>query len=97
MAAADDLTCGSNIDIRSQVGSLEIAATTVFEQIDEAISGMPIPATWVRATLTLAELKDLAMLPLRLIKATISGLYMSENMDQLTSGQYNELKSLKSC
>lgn len=72
-----------------------MAAATAFEPIEEALSGMPIPAAWVRAALTLAELKDLAMLPVRLIKATISGLYMSENMDQLTAGQYVELKRLQ--
>ncbi|MBA5234790.1 hypothetical protein H2Y56_22165 [Pectobacterium aroidearum] len=97
VAAADDLTLGSNIDIRSQVGSLDIAAATEFESIEEAMAGLPIPTAWVRATLTLAEIKDLAMLPLRLIQATISGLYMSENMDLLTAGQYDELKRLQVC
>lgn len=97
VATTDDLTCGSDIDIRSQVGSLSDASATVFEPIEEACEGLPIPTGWIRAALTLGELRDLAMLPVRLIQATISGLYMSENMHQLTAGQYDELKRLQAC
>ncbi|WP_337049741.1 plasmid replication protein, CyRepA1 family [Serratia fonticola] len=91
----NDPTCGSNIEIGSQVGSFDMTTTTPFEPIANAVSGLPIPIDWLRSVLTLAELKDLAMLPVRLIRATISGLYMSEHMDQLTAGQYDELKHLR--
>lgn len=97
VAATEDLTCGSDIDIRSQVGSLHSAAATALVPIEDACEGLPIPISWVRAALTLAELKDLAMLPVRLIQATISGLYMTEHMGQLTAGQYDELKRLQAC
>ncbi|ENG6269780.1 hypothetical protein ABU553_003745 [Yersinia enterocolitica] len=97
VAAEPDLTCGSNIDIRSQVGSLDNTAATAIKPIEEACAGLPIPFVWIRAALTLEEFKSLAMLPVRLIQATISGLYMSENMDQLTAGQYADLKRLQAC
>ncbi|EMN6592020.1 hypothetical protein WBU38_005357 [Escherichia coli] len=97
VAAEPDLTCGSDIDIRSQVGSLDNTAATAIKPIEEACAGLPIPLGWIRAALTLEEFKQLAMLPVRLIQATISGLYMSEHMDQLTAGQYAELKRLQAC
>lgn len=92
----DDLDCRSNIDVRSQVGSPETAFTdSILTTIEEAITAMPVPLAWVRTALNLEELAQLAEMPPRLIQATIAGLFMTDNMGQLSSGQYNELKRLQ--
>lgn len=92
----DDLDCRSNIDVRSQVGSPETAfIDSILTTIDEAITAMPVPLAWVRTALSIEELAQLAEMPPRLIQATIAGLFMTDNMGQLSSGQYNELKRLQ--
>lgn len=92
----DDLDCRSNIELRSQVGSPETAfIDSILTTIDEAITAMPVPLAWVRTALSIEELAQLAEMPPRLIQATIAGLFMTDNMGQLSSGQYNELKRLQ--
>lgn len=91
-----DLDCGSHIDIGSQVGSPETefneaAATTV----EEAITSMPVPFAWVRTALSREELAYLATMPPRLIQATVAGLFMAENIDALSAGEYDELRRLQ--
>lgn len=93
---AADLDCGSSIDIGSQPGSPntafnEAAAVTV----EEAIAAMPVPFAWVRASLSHEELAQLAAMTPRLIQATIAGLFMSENIDDLSAGEYDELRRLQ--
>lgn len=95
-AETADLDCGSTIGIRSQSGSPETAFTTAaLTTIEEAIAAMPVPLAWVRTALSIEELAQLAAMPPRLIQATIAGLFMADNMGQLSSGQYDELKRLQ--
>jgi putative DNA primase/helicase len=78
VAAEPDLTCGSNICIRYQVGSLHNADSTAFTPIEEATSILQIPISWVKTILSNEELAQLATMPLRIIQATIEGLYRSD-------------------
>jgi len=91
-AAADDLTCGSNIDVRSQVGSLDMAAATTFEPIEEAISGLPIPLVWARSALPEDEMIVMANWPLANITRSLISLYMT---DFLASLSLNDIITLK--
>ena len=93
---AADLDCRSHIDIGSQAGSPvtefnEAAAVTV----EEAIASMPVPFAWVRTALSREELAHLAAMPPRLIQATVAGLFMAENIDALSAGEYDELRRLQ--
>ncbi|MDO3791230.1 plasmid replication protein, CyRepA1 family, partial [Salmonella enterica] len=91
-----DLDCRSTIDIRSQVGSADTTfIDSTLTTIEEAIAAMPVPFAWLRTTLTIEELVQLATMPPRLIQATVAGLFMADNMTQLSDGQYNELKRLQ--
>ncbi|EHG3868808.1 hypothetical protein J1K84_004591, partial [Salmonella enterica subsp. enterica serovar 4,[5],12:b:-] len=91
-----DLDCRSTIDIRSQVGSADTTfIDSTLTTIEEAIAAMPVPFAWLRTTLTIDELVQLATMPPRLIQATVAGLFMADNMTQLSDGQYNELKRLQ--
>lgn len=91
-----DLDCRSTIDLRSQSGSDETAfIEATLTTIEEAIAAMPVPFAWLRTTLTPEELAQLATMPLRLIQATVAGLFMADNIGQLSDGQYNELKRLQ--
>ncbi|MDE9443376.1 hypothetical protein KKJ13_17700 [Xenorhabdus bovienii] len=93
-AAETDLDCRSNIDIGSQVGSPKPIDIIELDVIDAAVSGTLISVEWVRSILNVDELRKLAEMPIRIVRATISGLYMTENMGQLTAGQYDELRRL---
>lgn len=91
-----DLDCRSPIDIGSQVGSPntefnEAAAVTV----EEAIASIPVPFEWVRANLSAGELAQLATMPPRLIQATVAGLFMAENINSLSAGEYEKLRCLQ--
>lgn len=93
---ASDLDCRSSIDIGSQSGSpetpfIDAAALTV----EEAIAPMPVPFAWVRTALSREEIVQLATMPPRLIQATVAGLFMADNIGQLSSGEYDELKRLQ--
>ncbi|ODK50822.1 hypothetical protein BFC94_24755 [Salmonella enterica subsp. enterica serovar Kentucky] len=91
-----DLDCRSTIDIGSQSGSPDTAFTdAMLATIHEAISSMPVPLEWVRSALSREELAQLSAMPPRLIQATVAGLFMADNMGQLSVGQYVELKRLQ--
>ena len=68
---------------------------TGLNTIEDAVKGTPVPFAWVRDVLSIPELSQVAGLPLKLIRATLSGLYLSENMHGLTAGEYDELKRLQ--
>lgn len=63
--------------------------------ITDALAGMPVPMAWVMKALTKDEVRQLAALPLKLIRATLAGLYMTDHMGTLSSGQYDELRQLQ--
>ena len=96
ISEAADLDCGSYIDIGSQFGSphssfIDDAVCVV----EDAISAMPVPLEWLRQALSEQELVQLAAMPARLIQATVAGLFMTDNMDTLSAGQYAELRKLQ--
>ena len=76
-------------------GSPVKPATARLEAVEDAVKETPVPFAWVRNVLTVPELAQLAAMPLKLIRATIYGLYLSENIDSLTASEYAELKRLQ--
>lgn len=63
--------------------------------ITSALADMPVPVRWVMDALTSDELRQLAGLPMKLLRATLAGLYMTDNMGTLSAGEYNELRQLQ--
>lgn len=78
-----------------KIGSPDLPAMAGLAALEEAVDSTPVPFAWVRSILTSGELVQLAALPLKAIRATISGLYLSENMGSLSTGEYEALKRLQ--
>jgi len=93
--AEGDLDFYTSIYTDLKSGSPLSPALTGLEAIEEAVTDTPVPFSWVRDVLTVTELAQLAAMPLKLIRATLSGLYLAENMGSLATGVYNELKRLQ--
>lgn len=93
--AKGDLDFSVDIYMDQKSGSPDLPATAGFAAVEEAITNTPVPFAWVRNVLTGTELAQLAAMPLRLIRATLSGLYLAENMGSLDNGCYEELKRLQ--
>ncbi|KKZ18090.1 hypothetical protein AAY84_12105 [Serratia marcescens] len=90
-----DPTCGSNIYIESKVGSPDTPPqTSVLPEvaaIQDAVQGTPIPLDWAKGALSATEFKKLLEWPLNLVRKTLAGLYLTENMHTLSP---NELSAL---
>jgi putative DNA primase/helicase len=63
--------------------------------IEDALTDSPVPVRWVMDVLTSDELRQLATLPMRLLRATLAGLYMTDHMGTLSVGEYDELRRLQ--
>lgn len=84
-----------DIYMDQKTGSLGIAERAGLAAVEDAVASTPVPFAWVRNLLTSAELIQLAALPLKAVRATLSGLYLSENMGSLSAGEYEALKRLQ--
>ena len=93
--AEGDLDFSGYIYMDQKSGSLDLPATAGLAAVEEAVTNTPVPFAWVRNVLTRAELAQLAAMPLKLIRATLSGLYLAENIGNLDAGDYQELKRLQ--
>ncbi|MDU4291129.1 plasmid replication protein, CyRepA1 family [Mixta calida] len=76
-------------------GSQDAAESAGLDAVQEAIDSTPVSFAWVRSILTGDELIQLAAMPIRAIRATLSALYLTENIGNLTAGEYDELRRLQ--
>lgn len=90
-----DPNFSDHIYTEKKIGSHDIAELAGLAAVEDAVASTPVPFAWVRNLLTSAELIQLAALPLKAIRATLSGLYLSENIGSLTAGEYEALKRLQ--
>lgn len=78
-----------------KLGSPDLPAMAGLDAVEEAVTNTPVPFAWVRDVLTGPELAQLAAMPLKLIRATLAGLYLTDNMGAISPAEYSELQAIR--